>query len=253
MKCPTCQAEINDDSKFCNECGAQIELAATTENSFSVSQAPDSIPDTTPQYSKQCLITKILIAFLILALGIGGYLYKEGNPFVTPKNVVDDFLLAVEKADFQTAGQYVVQTSDITTQLNKANTPEGEKMVKAIFPKVSHKIISSTKNGATAQVITSITSPDLLRITSSVIGQLMPVAFASAFSQNADKENINQLAEQYFMNAITDPNAPMTTNEVTINLKKQDGKWLIIPDDDLSNALTGNIGKLALLGNNSAK
>jgi hypothetical protein len=54
------------------------------------------------------------------------------------------------------------------------------------------------------------------------------------------------------MNAIiTDPNAPMTTSEVVINLTKQDGKWLIVADDNLTNALTGNINKLSALGKES--
>ncbi len=208
----------------------------------------EQVQNQSPQ-PKRGIIAKILIAVVVVALGIGGYLYKEGNPFITPKTVADNFLLAVEKTDFQTAGQYAVQNNDIAAKLDKANSPEGEKIVKAVFPKVSHKIISSTQSGDTAQVVASITSPDLLRIVSSVLGQLMPVAFASAFSEKPEAENMDLLAEQYFMNAITDPNVPMTTNEVTINLTKKDGKWLIVPNDDLVNALTGNIGELALLGN----
>ena len=35
------------------------------------------------------------------------------------------------------------------------------------------------------------------------------------------------------------------SSEVTIKLVKERGDWLIVPDDDLLNAMTGNAGKLA--------
>lgn len=182
----------------------------------------------------------VLIAFMFCITGC--------DLFAPPKNTVESFMAAVEKGDLTSAAQYVVPNGNLQGTIDKSNDPESEKMIKAIFTKVSHKIVSTTKTGDKAQVTTSITSPDLLRITSTVMGQMMPLAFAAAFSEDSSQDNMDQLVEQYMMNAITDPNAPMTTTEVVINLTKQNGKWLIVADDNLVNAMAGNIGKLSALG-----
>ncbi|MGB4504914.1 MAG: hypothetical protein WBI44_08480 [Syntrophaceticus sp.] len=56
---------------------------------------------------------------------------------------------------------------------------------------------------------------------------------------------IEELVDQYFENAMSDPDAPTITNEITIKLVKEKGDWLIVPDDDLLNAMISNAGKLA--------
>ncbi len=192
----------------------------------------------------RCLTVSILVALMFCIAGC--------DLFTPPKKTVESFMAAVEKGDFTTAGQFVVPNENLKSTIDKTNDPESEKIFKAVFTKVSHTIVSTSTSGETAQVTTSITSPDLLRITTSVMSQMMPLAVASAFSENSNQDDINQLMEQYLMNAIiTDPNAPMTTSEVVINLTKQDGKWLIVADDNLTNALTGNINKLSALGKES--
>ncbi|MDD2300428.1 MAG: hypothetical protein PHX22_11910 [Dysgonamonadaceae bacterium] len=165
--------------------------------------------------------------------------------FDTPDSAVDNYLTAIENLDIETAAQYVKEQDSAVNQTNIADDPEGEKILKAITQKISHEIISSRKSGNTAQVVTRITSPDMMRIVSSVMSDLIPMAFASAFSEDPNNDNSDQLAQQYFMNAIMDPNLPLTTQEVTINLIEENGKWVILADDNLANAITGNLGKLS--------
>lgn len=187
---------------------------------------------------KTKLIWVVLIVFMVGTAGC--------DLLASPEKTVDKYLAAVEKMDMDTASNYVKEQATTSTgQSNINNDPEGEQILRAITQKMSHKIISSTKTGNTAQVVTSITSPDLLRIVSSVMSDLLPMAFASAFSEGSDDDNMDQLTQQYFMNALTDPNIPLTTQEVKINLIQENGKWLILADDNLTNALTGNLGKLA--------
>lgn len=180
------------------------------------------------------------VILIILMMGTAGC-----DLFASPDKTVNSFLTAVEKTDFETASQYVKQTDTTKAQFDKANNPEGEKIIQAVFSKVSHKTLSSTKTQNTAQVVTSITSLDMYRISTSVMSDLIPMAFASAFSEGTNSDNTDQMVEQMFMNALGDPNAPMTTQQVTINLIKENGKWLIVWDDSLTNALTGNLSKFA--------
>jgi hypothetical protein len=87
----------------------------------------------------------------------------------------------------------------------------------------------------------------MVRVVTDVMNQIIPLAFASALDENSNDEKVEELTDQYFNNTISDPNAPTVTSEVTVKLLKEKGGWLIDPDDDLLNAMTGNADKLAEL------
>lgn len=182
----------------------------------------------------------IWVVLIIFMMGTAGC-----DLLASPEKTVNSYLTAIEKMDFDAASKYVKQQESSASETNIADDPEGEQILRAITQKMSHKIISSAKTGNTAQVVTSITSPDMLRVVSSVMSDLLPMAFASAFSESSDNDSMDQLTQQYFLNALTDPNISLTTQEVKINLIEENGKWLILADDNLTNALTGNLGKLA--------
>jgi hypothetical protein len=107
------------------------------------------------------------------------------------------------------------------------------------------EILSSSTEKNEAEVKAKVTSIDMVSVVTDVMNKILPLAFASAFDENSNDDKIEELTEQYFDNAMSDPDAPTVTNEVTIKLVKEKGGWLIVPDDDLLNALTGNAGKLA--------
>ncbi|MTK13484.1 MAG: hypothetical protein F8N39_15815 [Clostridiaceae bacterium] len=69
----------------------------------------------------------------------------------------------------------------------------------------------------------------------------------SLFSANENdaknKAAVDNQIMQAFLNAMNDPNAAKTTTEVDIKLVKGDKGWLIEANDDLLNALTGNLNK----------
>lgn len=186
---------------------------------------------------KAKLIWVVLILFMLGTAGCG--------LLASPDKSVNGFLAALEKTEFETSSKYVKQTDTSITDFANETDPETDQMMRSIFSRMSHKTLSSTKTGNTAQVVTSITSVDMFKITTSVMSDLIPLAFASAFSQESDNDNTDQMVQQMFTSALTDPNAPMTTQQITINLVKENGKWLIVADDNLMNALTGNLGKFA--------
>jgi len=121
---------------------------------------------------------------------------------------------------------------------------QGERLARTILSKVTTYEIGDKKvEGDKAEVSVKITAPDLLRITSKAIGELLSMAFAMAFSEGQSQEETDAFLLQYFENAINDPNAPMTTSEIKVILEKKEGSWIVKPDDALANALTGNMGK----------
>lgn len=47
------------------------------------------------------------------------------------------------------------------------------------------------------------------------------------------------------LNSINDPNAPKIKTNITVKLVKGDNGWLIEPDEELANALSGNLYSVA--------
>ncbi|CEO89975.1 DUF4878 domain-containing protein [Syntrophaceticus schinkii] len=165
----------------------------------------------------------------------------------SPENVTKDFFSAVKDGDFNTAAKYVKQESkdEFRDELESGQDLDDKKRAELLFSKLSWEILSSSTEKNEAEVKAKVTSIDMVSVVTDVMNKILPLAFASAFDENSNDDKIEELTEQYFDNAMSDPNAPTVTSEVTIKLVKEKGDWLIVPDDDLLNALTGNAGKLA--------
>ena len=170
----------------------------------------------------------------------------------SPDSVVKDFFSAVKDGDFDAAAKYVKQDNrdEFRDELESAQDLEDNKSAELLFSKLSWEILSSSTEKNQAKVKAKITSIDIVRVVTDVMNKIMPLAFASAFDENAN-DKIEELTEQYFISAMSDPNAPTITSEATIKLVKENGDWLVVPDDDLLNAMTGNAGKLAEIFNDN--
>ncbi len=181
--------------------------------------------------------------FVFLCIAITSFMLI-GCSAIPPKSVVSNFLDSVIAGDLEKAGTYVYredENKDFFEDLIPLKE-DREDFAKIILSRLSYEIHSQEISGGEATVTTAITSPDLVRIVTKSLTELIPMAFAMAFSDGGDDE-MDAFVEQYFTNSISDPNAPTTTTKVDIKLSKVDGKWLVVPDDKLLNAMTGNIVK----------
>lgn len=163
----------------------------------------------------------------------------------SPKEVANNFLTAVQKADFDQASTWV-ESKDTTSELQKAKDPDGEKLAKVMLGKMTFELGKEEQNGDKATVEAKITSLDMGRIVAGAMKDIMAMAFATAFSNDPEKDKKTQeIAKQYFMNAINDPNAPKTTTDVKINLVKTQDGWKVARDNkELMSALIGNADKI---------
>jgi len=159
-----------------------------------------------------------------------------------PKTVVTNFLDAVQAGEFEKAQSYLATENNLfDSQVSTTSDAFGEEVGKKIFARLEYEIKSQEINGDTAKVTATITSLDMVRIIGQLFYELLPMAFAAAFSDQSEAD-MDAMVEQYILNIISDPNAPTTKSDVVINLKKADGQWLIEADDNLVNGLTGNLG-----------
>lgn len=165
-----------------------------------------------------------------------------------PVSSVDAFFNALHKGDIEKAAQYLKPSDngDNVSNFDLTNSdPDQINMLKEMFSKLQYETLSSKVEGKTAKVDARVTTVDLTRVTAQVMSELIPLAFASAFSEEQDDSQMEKLAEQYMYNAISDPNSPMVTNRVTLTLERVDGKWLIVTDDQFEKALVGNLEALS--------
>jgi Asp-tRNA(Asn)/Glu-tRNA(Gln) amidotransferase B subunit len=158
----------------------------------------------------------------------------------SPTDVSKGFLGALKESNFEKAGSYVAKSD--TSEI-KAKIPENseEKVSKLMLSKFAYEVGESTVDGDKATVKVKITSLDMVQIASNIMRDMIPLAFATSFS-NSENKNMDNLMEQQMLNRMSDPNAPRATTETIINLTKTKEGWKIGQgNDELFNAITGNI------------
>jgi hypothetical protein len=179
----------------------------------------------------------LFMASIILAFSLVGCAAK---PDATAKSFLD----AVKQQDLSKASTLIKKEG--SKEEFKYDSIEQEKMIKAIFSKIDYTLDKTTKNGDSATVKAKITSVDLTRVTTKMVSELFPTLMAQAFSaEKPDEQKQNDMMLQYMVNSIKDPNAPKTETEVDIKLTKDKSGWLIVPTEDLTNAMTGNFNTAA--------
>ena len=164
-----------------------------------------------------------------------------------PDDTVQEFLTAVKSGDFKKASTFVYESNDgyDFSNLNKEQDGvDGKQIFGAIVKNYKfEKPEQVSKQDDKAKVKVKITSVDMAVATTKTIGEVMPMAFASAFSE--DKEQSEKAMEQMMTTTLvknlSDKDAAMATREVTLNLKKdKEGNYKIVSDENLQEALLAN-------------
>lgn len=164
-----------------------------------------------------------------------------------PKDTVQEFLTAIQKGDFEKASTFVY-ASDKGYDFSKLNKKEDGIEGKAVFNAIVknykfEKPEQVSKEDDKAKVKVKITSVDMAVATTKTIGEIMPMAFASAFSENKEQadKTMEQMMTTTLVKNLSDKDATMATREVTLNLKKdKDGNYKIVSDENLQEALLAN-------------
>lgn len=195
---------------------------------------------------KKLICTLLALVLVISVVGcsrksspessVSGYLdaFIDGKPEEGKKFLKDTINLSDEGESIES-----IQNTD----------PEFDKAMKKAYGKITYKILDSTVNGDTAQVKTEITAPDLKSILMEIIQESISLAFINAFSENAD-DNMDELMNTMLIDKLNSEDIPMVTKTININLVKEDDLWLIVMDDNLLDALTGNMSALTNIFDN---
>ncbi|WP_246145465.1 DUF4878 domain-containing protein [Bacillus rubiinfantis] len=166
-----------------------------------------------------------------------------------PADTVNEFLTAVKDADYKKALTYVDSNKDSEFNLSElSKKTEGEIDGMKIFNAIAksykfEKPEEVSTDGDKAKVKVKITSVDMQIALSQTISEVMPMAFASAFSEDqaATDKQMEKLMEGTLMKNLSPKNATMATRNVTLNLKKdKEGNYKIVADNQLMEAILAN-------------
>jgi hypothetical protein len=166
--------------------------------------------------------------------------------FQRPNVVADQFLQALQSNEFDKMASLVFKKegtkAELKTTPEELNTEEG-KIIKALLSKISFEPAKTeSKEGDSAVVLVKITTVDTNVLYAKLMQEVMPLAFASAFAGEEEQNELEKMMPSLMLKNINDPNVTMTTKEIKMNLKKIDGKYKVVMDDQLFKDLFGDFG-----------
>ena len=177
-------------------------------------------------------------ALLIIILVIG----MTGCSGETPEQAVTNAIEAIKKMDQEELSRYIEYDDLVNTDDSTELTEQEEEQAKSIFKNLEYEIKTSDEDGDTAVVNANITNIDMGVVFSEMFMEMFSRAFEDAFSsdpmteEETDEMMLNLMAELMEKHRDT-----TVTNNVSIKLNKVDNQWKIEMDDELQNALMGNL------------
>ncbi len=171
---------------------------------------------------KVSLITTGIAAVAIIALVVVLTILMVTSS--NPKKSVDGLLTNLKAGDFEKAQEFM--TGDGLVEEDAFNE-EGEKY---LFDKLSWKITNITEEKENATIELEITNKDFKTIITNYSQKILKLVFGG--------ENITEeTAANYLVEELKNEGVQTTTATKTIQAVKEDGKWKIVGNDDLTNAL----------------
>lgn len=167
----------------------------------------------------------LLMIFMILTL-------TACNSMETPEEAVNNALNAVKEADTETIEKYF--DSDITFEGIEDQDIDDEKQV--LVENLNFETLSSIEEEGNAVVEANITNIDMLPVMQKSFVKAMELAFS-----DLSEEEIEKQSEEIIINQLNEDDLKTITSKVDIHLENVDNQWKIDLDDNLINALFGNL------------
>lgn len=168
---------------------------------------------------KAPIITAIVIIAIIILAIVLYVVFANG-----PKGVVEGLFTALKNGDYDKVNEYINYNEVISSSDILDSESLDEETMNLLFEKLSWKITETTKEENTASVTVEVTNKNFRTIIANYMQNALRVAFSGQELSDAEMEN-------YLLEELRNEDVETTTTTQTINLTKQDGKWVINTTD----------------------
>ena len=168
---------------------------------------------------KAPIITAIVIIAIIILAILLYVVFANG-----PKGVVEGMFKALKNGDYDKVNEYINYNEVISSSNILDSESLDEETMNLLFEKLSWKITETTKEENTASVTVEVTNKNFRTIIANYMQNALRVAFSGQELSDAEMEN-------YLLEELKNEDVETTTTTQTINLTKQDGKWVINTTD----------------------
>jgi len=207
---------------------------------------------------------KYLFSFLLAAIGLGAaaaavflsMTFVDAKPMLlTPPDVARSKVImlmnAVAEGNYEEASQTIYGTPDLGVD-REAGDEVGVMIWDAFEGSVSYELQGDcyTTDQGLAQNV-AVTCLDVTSVTSNLkerSQKLLEQRVAEAVDMSEIYDDNNDYREDFVMDVLHDAvrdaleeDARMMTVDLTVNLSYQDGKWWVVADEALYNAISGGI------------
>lgn len=172
-----------------------------------------------------------LILLLIIVLIVGGYFVALNLTKKQALDTVDKMFTAIKTGDEEQIKQYINIEELTEEETTEENISEDQEMEKAMLKNLNYEVISTDVKLNECTVKVNISNKDLKTVFGNYIAKAFSLAFSQAFGAMTEEEMDNQL-KQYFEEQYDSDSIETITTEITIDMKKENGKWNITCDED---------------------
>ena len=168
---------------------------------------------------KAPIITAIVIIAIIILAIVLYVVFANG-----PKGVVEGMFRALKNGDYDKVNEYINYNEVISSSDVLDSESLDQETMNLLFDKLSWKVTETTQEENTANVTVEVTNKNFKTIIANYMQNALRVAFSGQELSDAEMEN-------YLLEELKNEDVETTTTTQTINLTKQDGKWVINTTD----------------------
>lgn len=181
----------------------------------------------------------ILAIIVVAAIICGGYFLTINLQEKSALKTIDEMFTALKTGNEDEIKQYI--NIDDKENNEAEDTTESvmddEEMLKTVVQNLNYEVISTDTKLSNCTVKLNVSNKDFKTIFQNYIAQAFSLAISSAFGGMTDEE-MNAKMEEYLIEQYNSESIGTITNEITLNMKKENGKWNIDYDQNqLLNAI----------------
>lgn len=196
---------------------------------------------------KKVLIV-ILAIIVVAAIICGGYFLTIKLQEKSALETVDGLFTALKSGNEEEIKQYINiddAENNVTEEDASTDIMDDNEMAKAMMKNLNYEVVSTDTKINNCTVKLNVSNKNFKTAIQNYISQAFALAFTSAFGGMTEEE-MNAKMEEYFIEQFNSEDLETVTNELTLDVKKENGKWNINCDkEQLLNVIMPGYSEIA--------